>query len=586
MSQEKDSFFAQLKQRHVFRVAAMYAVTAWLLLQIGSVVFAPLDFPAWSQRVLIIVVAVGFPIALVLAWVFDVTPEGIVKASSAPTNGLSRGRKLDLAIIGLLLAALVATFVWRSEPPQTVSAVQDASIAVLPFVAMSEDVSLRHLGEGLSEQITNELARRSELRVASRTSAFEQTGKDAVAIGQALGVSYVLEGSVRPSKDKVRLTTQLVRGQDGVHLWSETYDVAQADAVTWDQTAALVALNAGSYMMLEQTLQRARTTTKNAEAFEHYASARRLSWQQVTGGTAVEKPSDQIVAELDRAIALDPDFFYAHIRRTNAFFGKMGRGAACGNWCIVEARRSVDHALALKPDDPSALMSLGLIQLLDELDPAAAEATFERIRQIDPTNGGINEAFASLAMFRGNAQDARGYLTRQIEITPYNATTHVEYALVLIGIGDLDGAQRELQSMLRLAPRGEAWGIAQLHVNLLIRLGRIEEARAEFAPLWDSLRYTHPERFGRELAQLGYESEARELAAKLSREANVDPFWVFLTYYGLGKYDDALIWLRRVIDGRYYVTSVLRIPNQFPGLQELPGYADVLKYLDSIQRSR
>ena len=176
MRNEKPSFLVQLQQRHVFRVAAMYAVTSWLLLQIGSTTFEPLGFPEWSQRALIILLAAGFPIALVLAWIFDVTPEGVVETAH-PTNRLSRGRKLDIVIIVVLLAALVVTFVWRREPPSVAPVVQDSSIAVLPFVAMSDDASLRHLGEGLSEQITNELARNSGLRVASRTSAFEQTEK-------------------------------------------------------------------------------------------------------------------------------------------------------------------------------------------------------------------------------------------------------------------------------------------------------------------------------------------------------------------------------------------------------------------------
>ena len=156
-----------------------------------------------------------------------------------------------------------------------------------------------------------------------------------------------------------------------------------------------------------------------------------------------------------------------------------------------------------------------------------------------------------------------------------------------MGIGDLEGAEREIESAQRLMLRGEAFGIAGLHINSLIRLGKTEQAKAEFAPLWAAFRFTHPERFVRELASLGYDREARELTAKLSHESDVDPFWVFLAYYGLGEYDNALVWLRRVVDGRYWpVVSLLRVPNLFPGLQEQPGYAELLKYLDSIQRSR
>ena len=143
------------------------------------------------------------------------------------------------------------------------------------------------------------------------------------------------------------------------------------------------------------------------------------------------------------------------------------------------------------------------------------------------------------------------------------------------------------KSALRLASRGEAFGLAGLHINLLFRLGKVDEAKAEFAPLWASSGSRIPNDSGGNSLSLGYEREARELAAKLSQQSDVDPFWVFLAYYGLGMYDDALVWLRRVIDGRDGpVVSLLRVPNQFPGLQEQPGYAELLKYLDSIQRSR
>ena len=586
MPNERSSFLEELKQRHVFRVAAMYAVTSWLLLQLGSVTLEPLGFPGWSQRALILLIAVGFPIALGLAWIFDVTPEGVVRTDTAPTSGLSRGRKLDIVIIVALLAALAVTFVWRREPTSAPVAAQDASVAVLPFVAMSEDASLRHFGEGLSEQITNELAVRSELRVASRTSAFEQAGKDAVAIAHALGVSYVLEGSVRPSGDKVRLTAQLVRGQDGSHVWADTYDVAASDASAWDQTASLVAASANSYMQLERELQRARTFTTNAEAFEHFAAARRLGWQQATGGTAMERPSVQMLGELDRAIALDPNFFPAHLERANVFFRKLDRGGACGERCITEARSSIDRALALQPDDPDALRQLGYIQLFDELDPAAAEATFERVRQIDPANRSLNASFAYLAMFRGNAQDAREYWVRQLEVSPYTAFDHYGYAILLLGIGDLDGALREVEAGLRLAPRGQAAGVvAPLHINLLIQLGKIDEAKAEFDPLWAQQRYTHPELYVRELASLGYEREAHELMAKLTRAPDVDPFVMFLNYAGLGRTDDALAQLRRAIDGRSFAGVLyVRFP-QGPGVREQPGFVELVKYLDSIQRS-
>ena len=208
------SFVERLKNRHVFRVAAMYAATAWVLLQIGSVVFTPLGLPGWSQTALIVVLGLGFPIALVFAWIYDVTPDGIVKSADDAATTTSRGRRIDFVIIAMLVVALaMAVFLWRHDartpPPSPVST--NASVAVLPFVAMSDDASLRHLGDGIAEEVTNQLVGRPGLEVASRTSAFQaREGKDAVAIARTLGVSYVVEGSVRPFGDQIRLTAQLI----------------------------------------------------------------------------------------------------------------------------------------------------------------------------------------------------------------------------------------------------------------------------------------------------------------------------------------------------------------------------------------
>jgi len=504
---------------------------------------------------------------------------------AAPKAPPHRARALGVIAFVALLVVIASVLVWRRESaPATVT--QDSSIAVLPFVAMSEEASLRHLGDGLSEQITIEIAKSSALRVASRSSAFAQSGREAVAIAHGLGVSYVLEGSVRPNGADVRATARLVRGQDGVQIWSETYDVAATDAAAWDETAAMVVMNVGSNLALEHKLRRDRTRTTNAEAFEHYAAAARLGAEFDTGGTSIP-PFEQILQGVDRAIALDPDFVPAHVLRAWSFRNANG-SATCVRKCIDEERRSADRALELRPDDPEALLRLGNIQLIYDLDPAAAEATFRRVSRIDPTTPRLNENLALLAMFRGDARKACDYWARQLEVTPYLPTPHFWYGVALGSLGDLNGIQREFEEALRLTPRG---GIlhtefALAHVNSLIARGQTERAKAEFAPLWEQHRYTHPERFGRELGLLGYEREATQLAAELSSKPNPDPFDVYFAYYGLGQYDQALVWLRRVLEARYIPLVHLRLPNLFPPLQEQPGYAELLAYLDSIQRSR
>src|SRR5262245_3153095 len=261
LADEPGSFLARLRQRHVFRVAAMYAVTSWFLLQLGSVTFEPLGFPPWSQRALIVLITVGFPITLALAWIFDVTPKGIVRTGDAPTVGLNRGRKLDVVIIVVLAAALAVTFLWRREGPsgpgtqdvgrQSVGsragslaagradASDPRAIAVLPFMNSSGDASVEPIANGLVQDVLTALGHYALPRVASRTSTVKlaTTGRDAQAIAASLKVGYLLDGSVRATASGLRIDVELIRAGDGYQVWSEQYE--RADGELASDTGAL-----------------------------------------------------------------------------------------------------------------------------------------------------------------------------------------------------------------------------------------------------------------------------------------------------------------------------------------------------------
>jgi TolB-like protein len=210
-----------------------------------------------------------------------------------------RRRALFAAVV-VAIAALAVTLLWHREPTNaTAPAIAETSVAILPFVAMSEDASLRHLGEGLSEQITNRLANRRDLTVASRTSAFDQGGKTVVEIARDLRVSYVLEGSVRQTGENVRATAQLVRGDDGMQLFSEAFDIPKGMTTELDQTATLVTSIVVSTLHSEDMLRHARTQTHSREAFERYAAATRLRFAVENGRATVANPM-QVLDDLDR----------------------------------------------------------------------------------------------------------------------------------------------------------------------------------------------------------------------------------------------------------------------------------------------
>jgi TolB-like protein len=494
---------------------------------------------------------------------------------------------LLVAIAAMLVVAVAMVFWWkRDDSATTPGPIAAVSIAVLPFVAMGEEENLRHLGEGIAEEFTNQFAGQPNLEVASRTSAFQShEGMDAVAIARALDVAYVLEGSVRPSGDLIRLTTQLIRAADGIHLWSESYDLqAQGAATEQDKTIRAASLMVMAQMELDRFLRNARLETTNEEAFQSFAAAARARGLMNRGGTTETWHS--VIAKVDKALALDPDFAPAHGLRINGYLNRAGNTV---RWDVAarEARKSIDRASARHPKFPGLIQDLAGVQMILELDYTAAQQTLERLRTIDPDWAPLSEASAMLAMRRGRVRDAMRYWQQAIERDPLNYFPRASYASMLYLRGDLAGAERNFDEAERLAPQGASkLGATAGRILISIQRGDLEKAKTEFEPLWSEYQYTATGDLGFLLARLGHEAEARALVAELSLDAKADPVTIFWLYYGLKDYEHALEWMRRGIDDRNAgFLSFVRLPNAFPEIQDLPGFAAVLGHLDSLQRS-
>jgi Tfp pilus assembly protein PilF len=342
----------------------------------------------------------------------------------------------------------------------------------------------------------------------------------------------------------------------------------------------------GGHIGMELDLQRARAETPSDAAYAHYERARRLQSRLFVGGTSLPAPLTQILDDVDAALAIDPDFVSALYLRANTYTN----GVAAPHWDVAarEARKSIDRALEVAPNDPRLLGSLAYVQMQMELDPAAAEATYERIRRIDPHYVALYEGRAALAMQRGEPREAMQHWQEHISESPDEAPAHFYYGQVLVRQLDWDGAEREFNTTIRLMPKGGFAINARLSlVTVSVRRGDLAKASALFAPLWAEFQHVRPAFLAYPLALLGREAEARALIDGASRDCEVNAAVCVLTYSALKDYDDALVWLRRGIDDRnQFILQAVRMPNALPGLQESPGYADVLAYLDSLQRSR
>ena len=393
-------FLAELKRRNVFRVAVAYLVAAWLLLQVADIVLDNINAPDWIIQAFMLALAIGLPIALIFAWAFEMTPEGLKREKDVDrSQSITRqtGRKLDRTIMAVLAVAVIVLVIDRvrhaqhDEPtvPDTAVAETSAdlspSIAVLPFVNMSSDPEQEYFSDGISEEILNSLAKVKELKVAGRTSSFAFKGQnqDLRQIGDTLGVEHILEGSVRKSGAKVRITAQLIQVDDGFHLWSETYDRELTDVFAiQDEIAKAILEQLKAHLVgleLEPAVAAARKT--DTEVYDLYLLARQRIYER-------KAPSIQAAANLlDRAIARDPQYAPAYAQRGIAALllsdGNYGTTPRTESW--AQGKLYVDKALQLDPQLAEAWAGLGLYHNNRPAEHREAIEALEKALAINPS---------------------------------------------------------------------------------------------------------------------------------------------------------------------------------------------------------
>ena len=393
-------FLAELKRRNVFRVAVAYLVAAWLLLQVADIVLDNINAPDWIIQAFMLALAIGLPIALIFAWAFEMTPEGLKREKDVDrSQSITRqtGRKLDRTIMAVLAVAVIVLVIDRvrhaqhDEPtvPDTAVAETSAdlspSIAVLPFVNMSSDPEQEYFTDGISEEILNSLAKVKELKVAGRTSSFAFKGQnqDLRQIGDTLGVEHILEGSVRKSGAKVRITAQLIQVDDGFHLWSETYDRELTDVFAiQDEIAKAILEQLKAHLVgleIEPTVAAARKT--DTEVYDLYLLARQRIYER-------KAPSIQAAANLlDRAIARDPQYAPAYAQRGIAALllsdGNYGTTPRTESW--AQGKLYVDKALQLDPQLAEAWAGLGLYHNNRPAEHREAIEALEKALAINPS---------------------------------------------------------------------------------------------------------------------------------------------------------------------------------------------------------
>jgi len=496
------SFFDELKRRNVIKVGIAYAVVAWLAMQFTDIILNNVQAPGWVFHVILLLLLIGFPIALIFAWAFELTADGIKKESEVDRSQSIRketGRKLNVAIIGIL-AIVAVYFFWESrfdrEPvdattnaisseapdPEPITVEVDAidkSVAVLPFVNMSSDPEQEYFSDGITEEIINALVKIPNLSVPARTSVFGFKGHqgDVRQIGQQLNVAYILEGSIRSQANQVRITAQLIKVDDGFHLWSETYD-RQLDNIFAVQEEIAAAISQVLIGALDVGVATVPNKTVNMKAYDTYLNGKAL----------LRERKLEAIGELERATQLDPDFAPAWASLALAYQIR-GYYVSSGVEFQEKAKETARHALAMDPDNVDALDALASA-LRDTWHWAEAEEFFDKAVAIDPQSSELLEDIAEFLCGVGRARECLEVARRGYELDPNFAPIRRNYATALAMNGfdedSIDIYRRIMQDMLGQLPT-ENGTTSQLGEGLLLSMfiGDIEmavEILEEFEP--------------------------------------------------------------------------------------------------------
>jgi TolB-like protein/predicted Zn-dependent protease len=395
---EKRSFLSELKRRNVYKVAVAYAIVGWLLVQVATQVFPFLEIPNWVVRLVIALVAVGFPIALVIAWAFELTPEGLKRTEVADAAPVPRSRSRAWIYVVLIAGALSAGLFFLGRftvsTKQSVSAgVSSKSIAVLPFDNLSRDPDNAYFASGIQDEIITRLAKIADLKVISRTSTQQYQSKpgNLSEIAKQLGVANILEGSVQKAADQVRVNVQLIEVASDSHLWADTYDRKLIDifAVESEMAKAIADTLQAKLTGGEQQALAAKPTN-NSEAYDAYLRGLALD-SRASSPTDLEK----VVGSYERSVQLDPAFAlaWARLSRANSqvYFGGLDRTTARRD----ATERALNTAQKLQPNSPETLLAQAYYQYWVQRDYELAKVTFGRVRELLP---GSSEAPAALAL--------------------------------------------------------------------------------------------------------------------------------------------------------------------------------------------
>jgi TolB-like protein/Flp pilus assembly protein TadD len=566
----KRSLFAELRRRNVIRMAGLYFVGAWLITQVAGTVLPMFGAPDWLARSIVLILAIGAVPTLIFSWVYELTPEGLKREAEVDREASitsQTAQRIDRSMTILLVLALgyfafdkfllaprreaehLQQQAEQLRQPQNAAPKEgsvdaqilsygDKSIAVLPFVNMSDEKSNEFFSDGISEELLNLLAKIPQLQVTARTSSFAFKGKEIgiTEVARQLHVAHVLEGSVRKSGNTVRITAQLINAATDTHLWSETYDRKLDDIfVVQDEIAADVV------KQLKLTLLGAapKVRTTDPEAYGLYLQAVQLGRQSTAEGF---KQSDALYR---KALVIDPRYAPAWSGLASNFINEVGQGMLPNKEGYAQAREAAMKALAIDSDYAPAHARLGSIAMYGGNDLAGAAQHFKRALELDPTDPGVLSNSANLLASLGRLDEALALDEALVRRDPVNVTTLYNLGGVQRMTGRYDAAFASYRTVLSLSP-GNGSTAASLGVALLLKgdaQGALTEIEQETSEVYKMI--------GLPMAYhaLGRKADSdAALAAVIAKYEKDGPYNIAYVYAYRGEVDKAFAWLAKAVE--------------------------------------
>ena len=586
---EKPSFFAELKRRNVYKVAVAYAVVAWLLMQVASQIFPFFEIPNWIVRLVILLLVIGFPVALIIAWAFEATPEGIKRTEAADAAGQrSRGGAwIYVVLIGVALS--VALFfvgrytaghgtarsaseeLRRGKHNEVAIAGPDKSIAVLPLINESGDPKDEYFSDGLSEELIAALAQISGLKVIGRSSSFrfKDRKEEPRTIGEKLGVSTLLEGTVRKQGDRVRIVAELVNAGDGIALWTRTFDRELKDIFTVQQEIARAVAESLKVTLLGSNEKSAQMASNSVQAHNAYLQAH-FHFQRRN-----LEDYRKAITYFDQAIQLDPNYALAYAERAEVWT-MIGDLAGERATAYPKARSDAEKAVEIAPTLAEAHAALGWVRFFGEWKFAEGLSELKRAKELSPANPTANDLLARVIVYLGHIDEAERQAREAVELDPLSVATQFNLARVLLYAGKLDEADAAGRKIAELQPSSSSSHRWQVFVAVQRGDGETALREAQLEPDDDFRRF--------ELALAHYVRDDHKasdaaLADLVTTGRKGLDYQIAQVYAVRGETDKAFEWLQIAFDNHDGGMLSLAVDPLLRGLRDDPRYKNLLAKL-------